>query len=382
MSYFYKSRILPLGLLFALSSVPAALNAQQRTWTLNDGVSTFHAELVNAYGSTVYFHKEDDGFIHLPITFLAPYDIARVLEWANKRDAHPQDIMMNSSGQVTKDVCKQWPNRIDGNSIKKDEDINNLTEPRIFTFLFIKKETNRLRDLIGELHSAELKVNESNPKFMETVVITPLNDSGLKVVRHMIAKAGGAWLMPDEYQYKDNNDIWNGYWRNADVNILVIDPQGNVLCDGSAKELDGKPSDPIAFLNEMAVTTAKMGQGWSSVPNQLVNNEAVDKIIASFVDGKDNTDPAPLLMGLSGIEPDMLKQMEGKSFMVEMLIDAKGRVETLTLNSDGDSDEEEAMRRAATLWQFVPVIKNGVPETKTVIAPIVIKAPQKADAAK
>jgi hypothetical protein len=366
-----------------LSSAPVALNAQQRTWTANNGTSTFRAELVNAYGSTVYFHKEDDGFIHLPITFLAPYDIARVLDWANKRDAQPQGIMMNSSGLVTKAVCKQWPNRIIGDRTNEDEDINNLVEPRIYAILTIRKETYDLIDRVSALSAADADVTAADPKFMETLVLTSRKENELKAIRYILAKHGGEWLMPNEWQYKDNKELWNDYWRLPDVNVIVLDPQGNILCDGSGKEADGSPSNPVAFINEMAVIAKRMSAGGPSVPNPIINMDAVDKLINGLIEQKkDNPGPAPIIMDLSGIDPETTKKMEGKSFQVTMVINAKGRVESLTMKTGGDADDEEALRRASTLWQFVPTIKDGVPEIKTVVAPIRVKAPKPAAEAK
>jgi|GEM_PF-2184776 len=374
MSHSNTKRLLGLALFGLLTLCSGDLLAQQRTWTSTDGTTHFRAELVNAYGSTAYFQKQDDGYIHMPIGLLSTYDIARIMEWANKRDTEPQGVMMSSSGQVTKDICKQWPNRIEGESLKDDEVVNNLIEPRIYTILMVKKETVSLREMVAKLHAAELQVNAYNENFMETLVLTPMKEKDMKAFRFLLAKNGGSWLMPNEWQYKDNKEIWNGYWRLPDVALLVLDPQGHVLCDSSSKEPDGSPSDPIAFINEIAAVAKNMSQGYPSVPNPIINSEKVTELIKQYkAEKKEIASPAPLLMTMSGIEPDMLKQMADKDFQVEMVINSKGLVESLNLKAGGGAMEEEALRRASMLWQFIPVIKDGIAETKTVVAPIRIK---------
>ncbi len=364
-----------------MSSLMAApLSAQQREWTGNDGKTTFRAELVNAYDGTAYFQKENLSYIRVPLLMLAPYDLARVLDWSAKRDAQAPSILMNCNGVIAEDIKKQWPNKVSGTSLK-DADINNTPTPRLFVFLMVKGQYTAIADTIKDLVAVEKNLNAAGTNFIQVVVISSFEGDNMGMLQNRLGKGGAdGWLMPNEWQFKDKKELWASYWRRPDINMLVLDPNGTVLCDGSTKELDGKDSDPIAFLEGLVPTAKRIAAGGPSTPNPMVNAAAMEKLIADLK-SKPEGNPAPqaAVFDLSGIDPEMVKQMEGKSFQVEIRIGTDGRVKGLKMKAGGDATEEEALVIASQLWQFIPVIKNGVAEEKVVIAPIRVKPPKKAE---
>jgi hypothetical protein len=372
-SKFRKLLALCAACMAVYATTPA--NAQQRDWTSFDGKVTFKAELINAFGDTVYMKKDGDGYIHVPIVELSKSDIARVLQWARERDAQPAGVLMGCQGQVSKDICKQWPQRTMGEVTNDKEDINNIPLPRIFTFIMIKKETVELPDIIEGIHAAEAKINGPDGHFMETMVITPAKENDYKAIRYIIARKGGHWLMPNEWAYKDNSGIWKSYWRIPDVNVLIVDPNGAVLCDGSTKGLDGNPVDPIAFLNKIAPVAKSVLGGGQSVPNPLTNREAFDKLLVrELAEKTTTTSPTPIVMDFSGIDSAVFKTMEGKDYIITFEVGTDGQARNLVLKKGGDAETEKALRQASTLWLFVPVLKEGVPQAKKIGLPVRIKA--------
>lgn len=371
MNYSKILRKLTLCLLALVSA--SSLSAQQRDWTASDGATKFKAELVNAYGDTAFFHKADDGYIHMPIALLSRPDVARILEWARERDAKKATVLMNCDGQTAKDICKQWPNKVSGETLK-DADVNNIDEPNLFAFLMIKKETVEFEDQAIGLANAEKAINGDDGHFLQLVSICPLKDNELKPIIFMLGKKGGNWLMPNEWSYKDKKEIWTNYWRKPDLNVLVIDPQGHVLCDGSGKEPDGSPSDPIAFLNKMAPIAESLRNGGDSVTNPYINEQAITDTLAKALAAKtSNPRPQPVIFDFSGIDSEINKTMEGLDYVISIDIGTDGKARNLILKKGGDMMTEKALRQAAALWQFIPVLKDGVPEAKTVVIPIHVK---------
>lgn len=348
------------------------LSAQLRTWTDAQGKTSFKAELLNAYGDTAFFEKEDKAIIHLPISLLSKPDIAKILSWAAKRDAEPNQVLMMNKGQVAEDIKKQWPNQIIDGKLK-DEDINNIPTPCMFAFIMIKSNASSLSRYVQGIAEAENKLNKAYPNFMKTVVITPLKENKMKELSYMLGSFGNdGWLMPNEWQYKDNKEIWNGYWRMPEVSVLIVDSQGTVLCDSSAKEPDGSDSDPAEFLNSMLSTAERMANGGPSVPNPLLNDAALSELIEKLKkDPKGN--PAPQAIAFNptdGIEPKMLEQLNGAKLQVEMVITETGRVSDIKVLAGGGSMEEELLRCSSMFWRFIPVIKDGKAEAKKVVVPI------------
>jgi len=71
----------------------------------------------------------------------------------------------------------------------------------------------------------------------------------------------------------------------------------------------------------------------------------------------------------------MRKTMEGNNYIVSIDIGTDGKVRNLILKKGGDTTIEKALQQASTLWQFIPILKDGVPEARTVGIPIRVKAP-------
>ena len=361
-----------------LAVAPTLASAQVRTWTGSEGTTTFRAELFNAYDDNAYFQKEGDGFVRVPIKLLATYDIARVMDWSAKRDEIKDEVLMANNGLVSADIRKQWPSRIVDGALK-DADANNIPTPRMFVFMMIKKETMSFSNSVEAIAKVEDELNAACPNFMQVVVITPKKEAELKQILYTLGSKGNdGWLMPNEWAYKDNKEIWNGYWRAPDFNILILDPAGTVLCDGSTKEADGSPSDPVAFLNSMIPAAKRIGAGGASVPNPLVNNAALSDVIEGLkAKPEGNHQPIPALFDPSlGMEPEVLEGLMGSSLQVQMVICADGKVKDVKVIAGAGSVEEDALRRASRLWQFIPVIKDGQAEEKTVVVPIRFKAPK------
>jgi hypothetical protein len=351
------------------------LAAQQREWAASDGSASFKAELVNAYGDTAYFMKEDGAYIHMPIVLLSRPDVARILVWARERDAKPSSIFYNCQGQVVRDLCKQWPNVVEGEALK-EADINQITTPSLFLFLMVKKETTNLDSMVRSIIEAKKSIDGEDGHFLQLVALTPLKGNDIKPIVYSLGKKGVTWLMPNEWAYKEKSSIWNSYWRWPDVNILILDPEGNVLCDGSAKEPNGSMADPVAFLGKIAKIADNLRKGGESVPNPYLNEEAISQVLAKELVAKTTiASPQPVMFDFSGIDDEMFKTMEGNNYLVSIDIGTDGKARNLILKKGGDAAVEAALRQASTLWQFIPVLKDGIPQEKTVGIPIRIKGP-------
>lgn len=352
----------------------APLVAQQREWKAANGSASFKAELVNAYGDTAYFMKEDGAYIHMPIVLLSRPDVARILYWASERDAQPSSIFYNCQGQVVRDLCKQWPNVVEGEALK-EADINQIRTPNLFVFLMVKKETTNFDSIVRSITDAKKAIDGEDGHFLQLVAITPLKGNDIKPIVYSLGKKGVTWLMPNEWAYRDKGSTWNAYWRWPDVSILILDPDGNVLCDGSAKEPDGSQVNPAAFLDKLVKVAQNVRNGGESVPNPYVNDEAISQVLAKELAAKTTiASPQPVMFDFSGIDEEMFKEMEGKNYVVSVDIGSDGKARNLALKKGGDEMIEKALRQASTLWQFIPSLKDGIPQEKTVGIPIHIKS--------
>jgi hypothetical protein len=353
------------------------LSAEVREWTSSDGTPAFKGELVNAYGDTAYFKKENGAYIHLPVRLLAKYDIACILQWARERDAAPSTTLEACQGIVAKDIVKQWPNRAVGENTSDKENIGAIVTPRLFTFIMIKRETGKLYDIFDGIADAEKKINGENGHIMETVVITSETEDEFKSIRYILAKHGGNWLIPNEWAYKDKKDIWTNYWRIKDVSVLIVDLNGTMLCDSTAKDPTGKEYDPIEFLNNFAKTAENIRKGKDSVPNPFINHEAFDAFLADAL-AKKITKPSPVpipnAVDFSGLNPATFASLVGKDFIITVEIGIDGQARNLVLKKGGDASDERELKQASTLWVFEPAFKDGVPVVKKIGIPIRIKA--------
>ena len=183
--------------------------------------------------------------------------------------------------------------------------------------------------------------------------------------------------------YKDHQDLWISFWRMPDLSVLVLDPDGTVLCDSSTKEPDGTDADPVKFLNDFAVIAKNIREGKGSVQNPLISIEAFDKFLAGQLAQKTTSDrPSPIIMDFSGIDPASMALMEGHDYVITIEVGADGLAHNLTVVKGGDFVAEKALRQASSLWMFQPAFKDGVPVAKKIGIPIRIKAPAKAPEAK
>jgi hypothetical protein len=375
----------PLALLaLALTACLApCLNAESRAWTLSDGKTTLDAELANALDGMAYFKKPDEKFVQLPITVLAPNEIARVLAWARDRDAQPPQPLMMCKGQVAVDICKQWPNRFVKGALSDKEVVNERITPQVIVVVMVR-DLNKAYDLpedLRALNDLDTRLNADGSHFMEVLLLTTLRDEGMKDFQTTVRRNGGDWWMPNEWQMKDNGKIWDGYWRQPLYSILVLDPNGTVLCDSSVKTPDGsKKQDPIEYLEGLVKVRDRMKAGGYSVENPFVNEAAFQKVLADFFAQKANTPPRPAVFNFSGMDPQDQEALVGRKFKVSMEIGTDGLARNLKVLEGGDARVDAAFKQASMLWQFIPLCKNGIPEAKTVIIPITVDAPKPAAA--
>jgi hypothetical protein len=356
------------------------LAAQQREWTASNGTTKFTAELVNAYDDTAYFQKMGDGYIHMPITLLSKPDVARIVEWARERDSQKAVMMGASQASVTRDICNAWLNRVVGDSLT-DVNLGQLQEPNCYAFLMVKGANPYFFEMVDALADAEKTINAKDGHFLQLVAISPMDGNDLATVIAKLGKSGGNWLSSNEWNYKSKHEIWKGYWRKPEVSVLVLDPQGHALFDSSAKEPDGKNADTLAFMNKMTKVAKNIRSGGESVPNPYVNHQAVKDILDKALAEKTNSPhPKPVVIDFSGVDAATFKSMEGNDYVVSIEIGIDGTVSKLVLKKGGDPTIEQALRQAATLWQFIPSLKDGVPAVKTVMIPLRIKAPAPAKA--
>ena len=359
------------------------LKAETRDWLLQDNKTVLSAELVNAFGDEAYFKKADGKFVHLPVTLLAPNEMARVIVWARERDAKPAEFYYSSQGPVVKNIMAQWPNRVVSGEFNDKENISNLPVPKVFVFIMAHQCPYDILDTFAKVREVEEKVNGKDGHFMETVVISSATGEDMDSVRASLKRAQANWLMPNEWAFKDKQSIWNPYWRNVRTAILIVDADGTMLLDSSVSDKEGHNADPIAFLKKLAAVADNMRAGGFSVDNPLVNRQALQARMAADLAAKANrTRPEPVVFNFSGMDPADLAALDGKTFKVEMEVGVDGLVRRLSLKDSADPHAEAALRQASALWFFLPVAKDGVPEAKTIIVPMPIHAPKAAPAAK
>ena len=375
-------RFILLALALTACLAPS-LRAESRAWTLTDGTTTLDAELVNALDGMAYFKKAGDKFVPLPIKFLAPNEIARVIEWARERDALPPQQLMMCKGQVAVDICNQWPNRFKNGELSDKEVVNQVITPKVIVVVTVRDmiAPYRLANDLRSLRDLDTKLNADGSHFMEVLLLTPFRDEDMSKFKEMIRRNGGNWWMPNEWQIKDKGSIWNGYWREGVFTILVLDPDGTVLCDSSAKTPDGsKNQDPIEYLEGLVKVRDRMKAGGYSVESPFVNEDAFKKVLADLFAQKANTPPRPALFNFSGMDPQDQDALVGRKFKISMEIGADGLARNLKVLEGGDAQADAALKQASMLWQFIPVCKNGIPEAKTVVIPITVDAPKPAAA--
>jgi hypothetical protein len=375
----------PLALLaLALTACLApSLNAESRTWTLSDGKTTIDAELANALDGMAYFKKADEKFVQLPLTFLAPNEIARVIAWARERDAQPPQQLMASQGQVIKDICKQWPNRFKSGELSDKEVVNERIVPTVIVVVMVRDmiKPYHLPDDLRALRDLDAKLNADGGHFMEVLLLTPFRDAEMSDFKSLIRRNGGDWWMPNEWQMKDNAEIWAGYWRQPVYTILVLDPNGTVLSDSSVKTPDGsKYQNPIEYLEGLVKVRDRMKAGGYSVESPFVNVDAFQKILADLFAQKANTPPRPAFFNFNGMDPKDQEALAGRKFKVSVEIGTDGLARNLKVIEGGDAQADAAFKQASMLWQFLPVCKIGIPEAKTVVIPITLEAPKPAPA--
>jgi len=360
---------------FAMTAISATqASAEVRQWRSADGTPAFKAELANAFGDTAYFKKEEDGYIHVPLNLLAKSDVAYILQWARVRDAQPAQTIWACQGVVAKNISSQWPNRIKGSITDDKENVNEIITPKIFTFIMVKKETTNLVDIVDGIAAADKKINAGKSHMMETVVITAEKENDFRTLRFMLGKHAGEWLMPNEWAFKDKEVIWRPFWRVPDVSVLILDPEGTVLCDSTMKDPDGKLSDPVEFLNQFAAVADAIRSGKCSVQNPYLNQKAFDGILAKKLAEKATSpSPAPILFDFSGIDSSTFLSLQGKEFKVSVEVGADGFVHNLALKEGGDANDEAALKQASMLWVFVPALNEGVPYAKKVGIPLNFK---------
>jgi hypothetical protein len=346
---------------------------------LSDQKTTLNAELANAFDGTAFFLKPGGTYVQLPLKFLAQNEIARVIEWARARDAEPAQPLMMCTGSVAKDICAQWPNRLDNGVLSDKEVVNQIITPKIFTIIMVKDMVTpyHLPDTLRAIRDVEIRLNEGDSHFMETLVLCPFKDDDMKAFQTLLRRNGGNWLMPNEWQMKDKSSIWNNYWRIPLFTVLIVDPSGTVLCDSSAKTPDdSKMQDPVEYLESLVKVADRIRAGGYSVDNPKLNAEAFQSVLASQLAQKSTMPPRPAIFDFNGMDPQDFAALGGRKFMVSMEIGTDGMVRNLQLKEGGNPQAEAAFKQASMLWQFLPAFKNGIPEAKTVVAPITIDIPK------
>jgi hypothetical protein len=357
--------------LLALAVSP--LCAEQREWTSSDGQTTFKADLVNAFGQRAFFQREDGFYYNLPLSLLSKPDMAFVLDWANQRDAKQRATMWNAEGVIPENIRALWPNRAQGS---KDEQINvnEIEEPMFYALVMVQQHDPWVSERLREFRTSIDTVNAACPNLVEVLFMTKQEGVEYAVVRDTLAKHGGSWLFANEWNYKSNAQKWAMFWRDPNTVIHLLDAQGHILLDSSMKMPDGSAVNVTNFLEEMAKAAAVLQATGDSVPNPLVNQAAVDQLITNARAQKlEQAVPQPIMMGLEGFFPDSIKAMEGRNIIVNLTIDTRGRVESVAMREGGNDADLEAIRRAVTLWQFLPAFKEGEPISRTIGLPIKIK---------
>jgi hypothetical protein len=351
------------------------LSAEVREWSSPDGTPVFKAELVNAYGDTAYFQKEDGGYVQVPLGILAKYDVAYIINWARARDTQPATTLFASLGSVAKKISTQWPSRIKGDIDDDKENISNIVTPKIFTFLMVKHQSPELTDLVDKIAAADKKMNAGPGHMMEVMVVTPLREGDFRTLRFMLGKHGGSWLMPNEWGYNDKKDLWTPFWRAPGVSVLVLDENGTILCDSAAKSPDGKFYDPVEFLDKFTMTADNIRAGKGSVQNPLINQEAFNKFLAEKKAQKySHAAPVPVSFDFSGLDPVTFALMDGHDYVVTFEVGTDGFIRNLTLKSGGDATTEAALKQASALWFFEPVFKDGAPVAKKIGVPLKVRS--------
>lgn len=367
--------------LFSLAGILAASSAfaEQREWTSSDNKVKIKAELVNAYGDTAFFMKEDGAFFHTPTALYTHSDVARILEWARERDAQPTPQLVASQAKLSKDICTQWPQVIT-HGVLSDAKIGDFKEPKFYVLFMIQGDSPEVFDFADNLSTLQAGWSAEDAQTVRVIALCPFSDDDLKPLVSKLGKFGEGWLMPNAWVYK--KDLWKDYYRKGSYNVLILDPQGNILCDSAAKEHDGKPSDPIAFLTKMIPFAKAVQNGGFSVTNPYVNEKAIQAFFNKESSAKTaSLRPQPLMFDFSGVDAATFQSMEGHDYQVSIEIGTDGYVRNLSLKAGGDATIEAALRQASTLWRFLPAMKEGVPQVKTVIIPIRIKAPAPAQPA-
>jgi hypothetical protein len=350
------------------------LCGQQREWKSADGQRTFKAELINAFGLRAYFQREDGYCYNLPLPLLSSPDLAYVIDWANQRDAQPRTTLAQAQGQIPANIVAMSPDRADG-IYTVEEDVGAIKEPLYYAIVLIRSEDPRLFDELTIIKEGLDAANANSPNLVETLFVIRQRDNYYTPIRRLLARYGGKWLFTSEWDFAAHKDEWDRYWRDSILTFVLLDAQGHVLFDNTVKAPDGNLVNVKAYLGELADAAATYAATGTSVPNPRINREAIGRIIADAQAQKlEQPTPQPVIMNMEGLAPEALETMQGHEYTVVLTIGKTGRVEKVAMREGGGEAELEAIRRAVTLWQFLPAFKEGQPIRRAIGLPLKIKA--------
>jgi thiol-disulfide isomerase/thioredoxin len=128
MSFIVKNR-----LLWMLLTVVLSAHAEMRTFTDRAG-NTLEAEVVGAYGSTVFLNRKKRGDCYVDIRVFSKPDIDYIIQWAISHEAERTNrpLVKDSDSELTQFLAKNLQHMVDGKLEKYD--FSEKREPEFYIF--------------------------------------------------------------------------------------------------------------------------------------------------------------------------------------------------------------------------------------------------------
>jgi hypothetical protein len=119
--------------------------------------------------------------------------------------------------------------------------------------------------------------------------------------------------------------------------MLVLDPNGTVLCDSSVKT---PTAARIRTRSNTSKASSRCGDrikaGGYSVDNPFVNAEAFQKILADLFAQKASTPPRPVFFNFNGMDPQDHEALAGRKFRCLSKWGTDGLARNLKVIEGGD----------------------------------------------
>lgn len=369
-----------MSLLFVVptAGLPAA------TWTTPQG-GTIEGEIIDALGGVIVVRKSEGDLVSLPVVGLRAPEVAAAMDWAAGRDQGTDAQTMGQSEQVlTRKLIAQRPFRAEWGKFSRPE-LQDQPEPLLYVLLFGGETDKDFRSLAKELSDLYADAN-SGRKIFEVLQI--YDRGGEDNLKTMLGQFHLPWLAVDRQSV--DADLWAPYAGKDEPNLVLISASGATISDSYRGTPDFK--GPLPALNDLKAIVGQLkagAAGGRSIDNPFIDENAIAKKVAEFVATGTDVQPRPILLDFRGLTDDEVAAVAGNDYNVMIEIDANGLVDSLSVKGSDDAALQAHLRKAAHLWQFLPMVKGGAAKTVKIQVPLKVppleqlrpKAPAEAAAA-